>query len=74
LTTGNTIGFSGYVFNREIDAGGLYAVRFRYYDPVWGRWTSRDPAGYTDGMSLYGYVEARTYLRTSFKSRIEQLK
>lgn len=30
-------------------------MRFRHYDPVWGRWTSRDPAGYQDSMSLYGY-------------------
>lgn len=35
--------------------GGLYTVRFRHYDPVWGRWISRDPAGYADSMSLYGY-------------------
>lgn len=59
LTTGNVIGFSGYVFNREIDAGGLYTVRFRHYDPVWGRWTSRDRAGYRDGLTLYGYVSGR---------------
>lgn len=49
----HVIGYCGYVFNQE---SGLYTVRFRHYDPVWGRWISRDPAGYMDSMSLYGYV------------------
>src|SRR6185503_5361489 len=35
---------------------GSYTARFRWYDPVLGRWLSRDPAGYKDGMSLYAYV------------------
>lgn len=56
LGTGNGIGFSGYVFNVEIDAGGLYTARLRHYDPVWGRWISRDPLDYVDTMNLYGYV------------------
>lgn len=49
---GNIIGYAGYIYNPETQ---LYTVRFRHYDPEWGRWISRDPAGYVDGMSLYGY-------------------
>jgi RHS repeat-associated protein len=44
-------------------AGGLYdrdtgLVRFgrRDYDPVVGRWTSKDPIGFAGGLNLYGYV------------------
>ena len=45
-------------------AGGLYdpdtgLVRFgaRDYDPVVGRWTAKDPIGFSgDGPNLYGYV------------------
>lgn len=28
----------------------------RWYDPSTGRWTTRDPAGYVDGMNRYQYV------------------
>jgi hypothetical protein len=31
-------------------------VRHRHYAPDLGRWLSRDPLGYVDGMSLYEYV------------------
>ena len=55
LSVGNDIGFSGYVFNSEVDGGGLYTVRNRHFDPVWGRWISRDPSGYANSNSLYGY-------------------
>jgi RHS repeat-associated protein len=36
-------------------AGCLYHVRHRVYDPMAGRWLTRDPAGFVDGMSLYEY-------------------
>ncbi len=52
---GNVIGFCGYVFNPEIGGSGIYTVRFRHYDPALGRWLERDPAGYVDSKSLYGY-------------------
>jgi RHS repeat-associated protein len=56
-TVGNTIGYCGYVFNPEHGGtgAGIYTVRFRHFDPLWGRWLERDPAGYMDSMSLYGY-------------------
>jgi hypothetical protein len=31
-------------------------ARFRAYDPVMGRWLSRDPIGEEGGLNLYGYV------------------
>ena len=33
----------------------VYCVRYRYYDPLLGRWLQRDPAGYVDGLNLYAY-------------------
>lgn len=48
------IGFAGYV--RDPITGWLLA-RNRWYDPAAGRWVTRDPAGYVDGMSLYLYVK-----------------
>jgi RHS repeat-associated protein len=29
---------------------------YRHYDPVTGRWPSRDPIGETGGLNLYGFV------------------
>ncbi len=49
---GNTIGFSGYLYNQSLR---IYCVRFRHYDVAFGRWLERDPMGYVDSMSLYGY-------------------
>ncbi|MEM1085139.1 MAG: RHS repeat-associated core domain-containing protein [Verrucomicrobiota bacterium] len=35
---------------------GLYYYGYRYYDPVTGRWPSRDLIGERGGMNLYGFV------------------
>ena len=37
-------------------ATGLYYYGYRYYDPVSGRWPSRDPIEETGGINLYGFV------------------
>ncbi len=34
----------------------LYYYGYRYYDPVTGRWPSRDPIGEYVGINLYGFV------------------
>ncbi|MCD6304199.1 MAG: RHS repeat-associated core domain-containing protein, partial [Planctomycetes bacterium] len=52
--------YAGYHFDSET---GLYHVRNRMYHPTLGRWMQRDPIGYVDGMSLYGYVGASTATR-----------
>jgi RHS repeat-associated protein len=41
---------------RENDGAGLYFYRARYYAPDLGRFISEDPAGRTQGSSLYAYV------------------
>jgi RHS repeat-associated protein len=46
--------YAGYRFDPET---GFYHVRHRSYHPTLGRWTSRDPAGYVDGMNLYAYCQ-----------------
>ena len=33
---------------------GMYHTLFRDYDPITSRWLSEDPAGYADGLNLYG--------------------
>ena len=39
----------------DAETGFLYYGR-RYYDPVTGRWLSRDPIGEAGGLNLYGFV------------------
>ena len=52
---GNPYLFTGRRLDEET---GLYHYRNRYYDPVFGRFISRDPEGYKDGMNLYEYVKS----------------
>jgi RHS repeat-associated protein len=35
---------------------GLYYYGYRYFDPLTGRWPSRDPIGERGGVNLYGFV------------------
>jgi len=37
-------------------AAGVRFYGYRYYDPVSGRWPSRDPIGERGGLNLYGFV------------------
>jgi len=37
--------------------GAVRTVGFRYYNPMTGRYISRDPIGYLDGMNVYAYVK-----------------
>ena len=39
----------------EVETG-LGYLRARYYDPAIGRWMSKDPSGFVDGLNLYAYV------------------
>ncbi|MCB1133870.1 MAG: RHS repeat-associated core domain-containing protein, partial [Verrucomicrobiae bacterium] len=38
------------------DVTGLYYYGYRYYDPVTGRWPSRDPIAEKGGVNLYAFV------------------
>ncbi|QTN31241.1 RHS repeat-associated core domain-containing protein [Akkermansiaceae bacterium] len=50
--------FSHRFSTKPLDAEtGLYYYGYRYYDPVTGRWPSRDPIGERGGLNLYGFVE-----------------
>jgi RHS repeat-associated protein len=51
----NPVGYGGYLFNRPTLQ---YAVRHRVYDTTLGRWLTRDPIGYADGMNLYEYMRS----------------
>jgi RHS repeat-associated protein len=55
--SGVLTGYAGYVRDRW--APDLYHVRHRVYDTRMGRWTTRDPLGYVDGMNLYEYTRSR---------------
>ncbi|MBK1882236.1 hypothetical protein JIN85_07410 [Luteolibacter pohnpeiensis] len=40
---------------QDTESGLLY-YGYRYYDPITGRWPSRDPIGERGGINLYGFV------------------
>jgi RHS repeat-associated protein len=46
-------GFAGGIYQREAE---LVNFGARNYDPTTGRWTSRDPTGFSDGTNLYMYA------------------
>ena len=50
----NPFGFSSEVYDSET---GLVYYNHRYYAPVLGRWTKRDPIGEKGGWNLYGILE-----------------
>jgi RHS repeat-associated protein len=48
-----SFGFTGHLEHKDL---GLVFTLYRAYDPVTGRWLSRDPIGEEGGINLYGYV------------------
>ncbi|MBX3322116.1 MAG: hypothetical protein KF757_03915 [Phycisphaeraceae bacterium] len=60
-TVANPIGYAGYVYISDFGAMGHWLARHRIFDPVMGRWITRDPAGYVDGMSLYLYARSNPW-------------
>lgn len=47
-------------------ACGLYFYGYRFYDPVTGRWPSRDPIEEAGGDNLYGFVSNRSVAAIDF--------
>jgi RHS repeat-associated protein len=52
----NRYRFSTKPLDNEVTTAPLYYYGYRYYDPVTGRWPSRDPIGERGGVNLYGFV------------------
>ena len=59
---------------------GVAFYGYRHYDPLTGRWPSRDPIGERGGVNLYGFVQNNTLnkidylglIKFSNRSRIEE--
>lgn len=54
--TTNTYRFSTKPLDAEVTNAPLYYYAYRFYDPVTGRWPSRDPIQERGGLNLYGMV------------------
>ena len=54
--TANKYRFSTKPLDNEIPNAQLYYYGYRYYDPLTGRWPSRDPIEEEGGLNLYGFV------------------
>jgi RHS repeat-associated protein len=52
----SAFGFAG-GYRYYTDVTDLQYLKARYYDPVIGRFISRDPIGYKGGLNLYAYVD-----------------
>lgn len=52
----NRYRFSTKPLEAEVSGAPLYYYGYRYYDPVTGRWPSRDPIEEEGGINLYGFV------------------
>jgi len=53
-TVNQPYAYTGREWDKET---GLYYYRARYYDPMVGRFISKDPIGFAGGINLYAYVE-----------------
>lgn len=51
-----SIAWHGFGLGVSDQVTGLVSLRNRWYDPALGRFMSRDPIGYGDGMNVYMYV------------------
>jgi len=49
----NELLFTGHRWDPET---GLYHTPMRYYQPPLGKWSTRDPSGYSDSMNSYDYA------------------
>jgi len=52
----NSYTYTGREWDKET---GLYYYRARYYDPMDGRFISKDPIGFDGGINIYGGYQQR---------------
>ena len=55
IISGTLTGEYGFSTKPLVDGVDWYYYGFRYYDPVTGRWPSRDPIGEVGGLNPYGF-------------------
>ena len=56
IVDGTLVGEYGFSTKPLVDDLDWYYYGFRYYDPVTGRWPSRDPIAEDGGLNLYSFV------------------
>jgi RHS repeat-associated protein len=56
IISGTLVGEYGFSTKPFVEGPDWYYYGFRYYDPVTGRWPSRDPIGERGGNNLYAMV------------------
>jgi RHS repeat-associated protein len=57
IISGTLVGEYGFSTKPFVEGPDWYYYGFRYYDPVTGRWPSRDPIGEAGGVNLYSVVD-----------------
>ena len=67
-TTGSLAGDFAHKFSTKYgdEETGYYYYGYRYYDPVTGRWLSRDPIEEDGGINLYGFVRNKVINQTDY--------
>jgi RHS repeat-associated protein len=69
--TGTAPSNYGFSTKPQDQVTGLLYYGYRYYDPVTGRWPSRDPIGEIGGLNLYSFVNNKSTLQFDVLGLIE---
>ena len=72
IIEGTLVGDYGFSTKPLINDLDWYYYGFRYYDPLSGRWPSRDPIGESGGINLYGMVDNDPINAIDFLGRSEE--
>jgi RHS repeat-associated protein len=66
----NRYRFSTKPLDSEVTNAPLYYYGYRYYDPMTGRWLSRDPIGEAGGVNLYAFVGNSSPARMDYLGKL----